>query len=62
MVDADQRGRTLGEPFHQAFGDAPARPVFARARGRWDFHRKRMAFGKIDAQALEAGGRRFRAE
>jgi hypothetical protein len=55
VVDADQRRRILGEPFHQPFGDAPARPVFVQARRRLDFHRARIAFGQIDAQALKAG-------
>ena len=32
VVDADQRGRILGQPFDQLFGDALAGPIFA---GRW---------------------------
>ena len=61
VVDADQRGRIFGEPFHQPFGNALAGPVFARARWRRNFLRRRLALGQIDAQALEARGRRFRA-
>jgi hypothetical protein len=61
VVDADQRWRALGEPFHQPFGDALAGPVFAQAR-RWrHLHRVPIALGQIDAQALETGGRRLRA-
>ena len=61
VVDADQRGRILGQPLHQPFGDAASGPVFARARRRRNLDRRRIALGQIDAQALQAGGRRFRA-
>ena len=61
VVDADQRRHVLGQPFHQPFGDAAPRPVFARARRRRNFDGRRIAFGQIDAQALQARGRRLRA-
>jgi hypothetical protein len=55
VVDADQCGRILGEPF----GDAAPGSVFARARRRQDFDRRRSALGEINAQALQARGRRL---
>src|SRR5258708_6742499 len=61
VVDADQRGRILGQPFHQPFGDALAGPVFARRWRRWHLDRRRFSLGQIDAQALQAGGGRFGA-
>ena len=61
VVDADQRGRVLGQPFHQPFGDAASRPVFAERWRRQNLDRRRIALGQIDAQALQARGRRLRA-
>jgi hypothetical protein len=29
VIDADQRRRVLGEPFHQPFGNTAPRPIFA---------------------------------
>ena len=61
VVDADQRRHVLGQPFDQPFGDAAPRPVFARRWWRRHFDGRRIALGQIDAQALQARGRRLRA-
>jgi hypothetical protein len=61
VINADQRGWPIAESFHQPGGYALAGPVFARARWRGHFNRRRIAIGEIDAQALEAGGGGFRA-
>jgi hypothetical protein len=61
VVNPDQRGRTLAQPFHQPLGDALAAPVFARRWRRWHFERRRFTFGQIDAQSFQTGGRRFSA-
>ena len=61
VVDADQCGHVLGEAFHQPFGDAAPRSVFF---GRWrrrHFGRRSVAFGQVNAQALQARCRRLRA-
>ena len=61
VVDADQRRRVLGQPLDQPFGDAAPRPVFARRWRRQHLDRRRVALGQIDAQTLQARGRRLRA-
>ncbi len=61
VVDADQRRHVLGQPLHQPFGDALAGPVFARAWWWRNLDRRCVALGKVNAQALQACGWRFRA-
>jgi len=61
VINADQGGWPIAERFHQPDGDALAGPVFARAGWRGHFGRRRVAFGLIDAQTLQAGNGDFRA-
>jgi hypothetical protein len=61
VIYADQRGWPIAERFHQPGSDALPGPVFARAGWRGHFNRRRIAFGLIDAQTLQAGNGDFRA-
>jgi hypothetical protein len=44
---------------NQPLGDAPARPIFARARRWFNFHRPNQAISLVNAQALVARLRRL---
>jgi hypothetical protein len=57
VVDAGQGWDVFGQPLNQPFGDGAACPVFAQGWGRWHFRGRVGAFGEIDAQAFQAGGR-----
>ena len=55
VVDADDRWAIFGQAVSQPLGDAPARPVLARARWREHFLCCGSAVGAVDAQPLQAG-------
>ena len=53
MVDADERGRPLGEPLDHPLSNASASPVLPRDGWRLDFLRGGQTVGCVNAQTLE---------
>jgi hypothetical protein len=58
MVNPDQRGRFVGPPFDQPFGDAASRPLFAGLWGGRTLDGRRITLRQINAQAFQAPMRR----